>query len=240
MRLRGSDPIDVEQFGETLIPMATLERTKHGGSIRTFYGGKGHENGWWPSWKSGRNQHWEGTTQRSYLQLQECETPVRWAQAEPATFHFPPIAGHESYTPDVEVAYVDGRRTFVELKRSPDDLKDPSYRLMLAMIVEICRRIDIEFQVVFADDIFLNRQHQLNVELFSSRRFTRVTHDDLVVLERHGRDSGQRTTYGRLAEILMPDWPVAGRAIIQGLLVRRRVEIDLTQFIHDETPVLIN
>ncbi|MEJ7777021.1 MAG: hypothetical protein WKF52_06530 [Sphingomicrobium sp.] len=127
----------------------------------------------------------------------------------------------------------------VEIKRTADDLSDEDYRLTLAGVAEICRRLGWEFRIVFASEIFVNRHHRANVELFSSRRFATVTPQALRRLELYALRNGQTTTYGDLAATLRPDWEVAGKAVIQALQVRRRIEIDLTRPVHDDTTVVI-
>jgi hypothetical protein len=113
------------------------------------------------------------------------------------------------------------------------------YQLTLAGVAEICRRCGWTFQIVFAREIFESRVHRNNVELFQSRRFARVGPEHLRRLTQIASSGGSHTTYGDLSEALDPRFPPAGAAVIQALLVRRMIEIDLTDNLYPETPVRI-
>ena len=234
LRAMGTDT-DVDS--DEIIAMGQIYVAEHGGSIRTFNGGLHHECGWWPGYKRRRLQHWQGMAQRAYLLRHECDVGTLWAQSEARRFVFPHADRRRSYTCDAELRLIDGTIVIVEIKRTPNDLSDEDYRLTLAGVAEICRRIGWEFRIVFADEIFANRHHRNNVELFASRRFATVTPTSIRRLEAFATKVSQVTTYGHLAEVLRPDWAVAGKAIIQALLVRRRIDIDLTQPLDDSTRV---
>lgn len=236
-RLRRLDQLP--EAGDELVSMGDIFVTKHGGSIRTFTGNLAHENGWWPSFKRRRLQYWEGMTQRAYLLRCEVDPDVDWAQSEARRFEFPLGGRRHRYTCDVEVRKTDGSTEIVELKRDERDLDDEDYRLTLAGVAEICRRCGWTFKIVLAGEIFGGRHHRENVELFQSRRFARVGPEHLRRLEDFAFRQGQESTYGELAEALEPDFAPAGKAVLQALLVRRRVNIDLTQLLYDETPVQI-
>jgi hypothetical protein len=219
--------------------MGDMYVTDHGGSLRTFPGNLTHENGWWPSYKRRRNQHWEGMAQRNFLLSAECDLDVIWAQSEARRFEFVLDGRRRRYTSDVEMHLADRRPEIVEIKRDEDDLADEDYQLTLAGVAEICRRCGWLFKIVFAREIFASRTHRKNVELFQSRRFARVGRDHLRRLTEIAACDGPDHTYGDLSAALDPNFPPAGAAVIQALLVRRMIEIDLTQHLYPETPVRI-
>jgi len=227
------------EAGDELVSMGRMYVTAHGGSLRTFTGNLAHENGWWPSYKRRRLQHWEGMTQRAYILRCEVDPEVHWAQTEHRRFEFPLDGRIRRYTCDVEVRKVDGSTEIIELKRNERDLEDEDYRLTLAGVAEICRRCGWTFRVVLAPEIFVSRQHRDNVELFQSRRFARVGPEHMRRLDSFALLHGQDSSYGELAEVLEPNFAPGGKAVLQALLVRGRINIDLTQSIFDETPVRI-
>ena len=228
-----------EAAADEIVPMGTMIVRADGGSMRTFSGGLSHENGWWPSWKRHRLQHFEGMAQRDQILLSECSPDVEWFQSEGRRFEFTDAGEKHLYTCDLEERGVDGRIGIVEVKRGPRDLDDAGYRRKLAVVAEICRLCDMDFRIVYRNEIFANRRHRANVELFASRRFARVDPLHLHRLETSAYARGSVLTYADLADLIEPGRPHAGKAVIQALLIRRRVAIDLTARLHDETPVTI-
>jgi hypothetical protein len=218
--------------------MAQMTIAEHGGSLRTFNGKQAHENGWLPLSKGQRMMHYEGSAQESYLLRTECDPDVEFAISESRTLRAThPIAFE--YTNDVEERMTNGRTLITEIKSDERQLQDPDYAMKLEIVEEIYRRIDIDFQIVLAEDIFENRHHRENVELFSSRRFVHIDRIHIRRLEAHAMKTGGQSTYGDIAEALVPGNRVQGKALVQGLLIRRRVTIDLTQLIHDGTQAMI-
>lgn len=230
---------DTDPDGDELTAMAHMFVRADGGSLRTFSGGLSHECGWWPSYKRGRVQHWEGITARYGTLLAECDPDIEWAQTEARRFEFILDGKRHRYTADQEQHRIDGSIRLVEYKRDARDLSDAGYRTTLAAVAEICRRCCIEFAIVYRDELFANRFHRANVELFSSRRFARVGDEHVRRLETLALKHGHGTSYGDLAAALEPNRPMAGKAVLQALLIRRRILIDLTSRIDDDTPVTI-
>jgi hypothetical protein len=230
---------NMPEAGDELISMGDVYVASHGGSLRTFTGNLAHENGWWPSYKRGRLQHWEGMTQRAYLLRCEVDPKVQWAQSEARRFEFTLAGKRRRYTCDVEVQRVDGSKKIIENKRDDRDLRDEDYRITLAGVAEICRRCGWTFEIVLAREIFSSDVHEDNVELFQSRRFAHVGPQHMRRLHNLLLKKGPESTYGELSEILEPDFPTGGAAVLQALVVRRQVHIDLEQHLFHETPVQI-
>lgn len=232
-------PLKLPEVGPELSELAEMYICPHGGSLRRFAGALPHVNGWYPSFKRHRLQHWEGTAQLSMLQNSECDWSVLWAQSEARRFRFFIDGQMREYTCDLERRLADGTTEIIELKADERHLRDRTYRLILACVAEICRRIGFKFRIVFEDEIFENASHKFNVELFSSRAFRTVTPRHIRVLEDYAIKHGSQTTYGSLAQLLEPAFPVSGKAVIQALVVRRRIKIDLRHLITDQTIVKI-
>lgn len=231
-------PFDTSWNGpdDRLISMGTMVRAADGGPLRLHRPVPGHENGVYPSWKAGTSLRWEGVGQLWRIIAAEVAHDVVGIWTESARFELP-FAGRRSYTTDLELRMADGSTTFIEVKRDERDLEDPEYARMLSATKEVCRRCGMGFEVVIRDDIFESRIHRQNAEFFASRAFGTVSDAHLDRFEGHRRRSGGQTTYGELAEALEPGRPVIGKAVVQTLAVRRRVEIDLTRRLSDAVPV---
>lgn len=225
---------------ERLTSMGEMIMEADGGSLRTFTGDRAHENGIWPSWKRRRVQHWEGTAQRYALLAAECDFTVAWAQTEPCLLRFPILDEWFDWYADMWVSRVDGPDELWEIKRDERQLEDPGYRLKLAGADEICRRIGMRFRLVMADEIIENRFHRNNLETFAARRFVSISPEHTRRFESFAIQNGPDTTYGQLANVIDPGCPARGAAVIQGLTVRRRVEIDLRQLLTNRTPLRIH
>jgi hypothetical protein len=230
---------EARRDSDELVSMADMYVADHGGSLRTFSGNLSHENGCWPSYKRRRNQHWEGMAQRNFIVSAEVDLDVIWAQSEARRFEFALAGKRRRYTCDIEKRLADGTRAIIEIKRDEADLADEDYQLTLAGVAEICRRCGWLFEIVFSREIFASRTHRDNVELFQSRRFARVGPEHMRRLTQIATCDGPDHTYGDLSAALVPSFAPAGAAVIQALLVRRMIEIDLTQHIYPETPVRI-
>ncbi len=223
-----------------LIPLAKMYRAMGGGGLRTMSGGLAHENGWMPLRKGRRQLHWQGVAQRALLVRCESDFRIEHVASESVALAFPFDDHVVHLTFDVETKAVDGTITVWEVKRDERDLADPDYRHALAMAAEIFRRCGIRFGVIFRDEIFESRTHRANAELFAGRAFVTVSRMHIDRLEAHAMSHGAQSTYGALAEALEPSARNFGKAVFQALVVRRRVEIDLTRRIRSDTPVIIH
>lgn len=230
---------DLDEVSEEAVAMATVVRAFDGGPLRTFSGGRSHENGWHISFKAGRMLHWEGET--ALFKLIECEgrPDVARINTESVGFEFVLNGMLVTYTIDIELVAPNGRVTLLEVKRTEHDLDEPDYRLRLAYVREVCRRCGIGFEVVFRADIFRSGIHRRNAALVASRGFVPFSDRHRSVLTAHRRTRRGETTYGSLAADLEPGHPVAGKAVVQAMIVSRLVDMDLTARLKDDSPVLI-
>lgn len=225
---------------ERLTTMGQMIVPVHGGSIRTFSGNQAHENGWWPSRKRGLNQHWQGETQRYALMAAECDFTVEWAQSEPCCIRAPLGDEWFEWYADLRVCRFGDCDELWEIKRDERQLEDQRYRLKLAVMDEVCRRIGIRFRLVMAHEIVLNRHHRNNLELFTSRRFLHIPPEHMRRFEGFALNHGCETTYGELARAIDPQRPKMGAAVIQALTAQRRIEIDLRSMLSPNTPLRIH
>lgn len=239
LRAFGIDPsLHPDIRSDALVTMARTFTSETGGSLRNFSGGLAHECGWYPAWKPHRLVHWEGISARDFLIESECNRDVDWMVSEGIRFHFFLAPKWRTYTADVHMS-VRGVTHVVEIKAREGAIGDDEYRLVLAGVAEICRRCGWVFRVVLGTEIFANRHHRDNCELFAFRRFVRLSERTMDRLEGFAMNRGAETTYGELAEALDPNCIERGEAFIQALTVRQRIAIDLTTRVYHRTPLRI-
>lgn len=231
---------DLPLVDDRLSGMAEMIVHPDGRAVRTFSGNLAHENGWWPDHKRRILQHWEGMAQRSALLRAASEFRINWVQTEACWICFPIGDEWFEWCCDLWVDVIDGPDELWEIKRDERQLEDPRYRLKLAGVDEICRRMGKRFRLVMADEIVLDRHHRDNLELFASRRFVTVGDEHVRRFENFAITHGADTTYGTLANHIDPACPARGAAIVQGLTCRRRIEIDLRPRLVNATPLRIH
>lgn len=226
--------------GDALVPMATMVTARDGGGLRTFSGGLAHENGWLACRIARRLVHFEGVAQRALIVRAISEHPFVRLSTESRRLEFSDGVEKYRHTIDVELTRADGSLLLVEMKRDEGDLRDPHLRRTLAGAAEIYRRCGMDFVIVFRDEVFRDRRHRVNCELVASRQFLRIDRRHLVRLEGHASRHGRSTTYGALSESLEPSSRVHGDALVQALVTRRRVEMDVSRRLTRDTGLLIH
>lgn len=239
LRAFGIDPsLHPDIRSEGLVTMAEVITSESGGSLRTFSGGLDHECGWYPAWKPHRLLHWQGISARDFLIESECNRDVDWMVSEGIRFRFYLAPKWHVYTADVHMS-VNGVKHVVEIKPRKSGIGNAEYRLVLAAVAEICRRCGWVFRLVLGSEIFVNRFHRDNCELFASRRFVRLSNFVVDRFENFAIRRGAETTYGELAEALDPTCTERGEAFIQALTIRQRIETDLASRVYHRTPLTI-
>ena len=231
---------DLPISDERLTKTAEMTVEVHGGSIRKFTGNLAHENGWWFSIKRNRVQFWEGMAQREAILAAECNFSVLCSQSEPCLIRAQFGDRWFEWYADLWLQRLDGPDELWEIKRDEKQLEDLDYRLKMAVMDEVCRRIGIRFRLVMRDEIVKNRHHRNNLELFASRRFVHIAPVYIHRFEAFAINRGFETTYGELSHAIDPLFPLKGAAVIQGLTAKRRVEIDLTRMLSPNTALRIH
>ncbi len=237
-RIRPLDgPVDVES--DRLVSMATMIRHPDGEPLRLRGVVLAHEHGRFASWKARRSLVWEGEACMEALIAGEVEHDVVDVWTESTAFDLVVEGKPHWYTVDIEQKLANGRTRLIEIKRDERDLEDPTYRLTLAAVAEICRRCDIDFGVVLRDEIYRSRRHRRNAALVSSHSWTTVGPEHERRLDAHARLTRRETTLSQLAAALEPARPLIGNAIVHALAVRRRVRLDLAGRLGPLTPLAI-
>lgn len=229
-----------ERDGDRLLPMATMVRASDGGALRTFSGGLAHENGWISCLKAKRILHWEGVAQRALIIRSMSDFAFIDINTECMRLEYSDGVTRHQHTIDVLLTRPDNSLVAVEVKRDEHDLRDVHLRRTLAGAHEIYRRCGIDFVIAFRDEIFADRHHRRNAELFASRQNVRIDRLHMLRLEDHAAAHGVRSTYGRLAEALEPASYVHGLSVLQALAVQRRVEIDIVAPLTRDTELTIH
>lgn len=220
--------------------MAVMVRAPGGAPLRLGRAVLAHEHGTYASPKSAFPLVWEGEAQQEAIIEADTDFDVEKIETESVSFEFTMDGKQVSYTVDLALRSASGRERLVEIKRDDRDLEDPEYRLKLAHVAEICRRCDIDFQVLLRADIFRSDRHRRNAAFVASRGFTTIEAHHLRRFEAHRREVGSTTSLGDLAEALEPGSPVLGEAIVHALVVRRRVRMDLTGRMLPSAPVSLH
>lgn len=235
-RMRVRTLVEENPVDDELVAMATFVRSPDGRSLTTFNGGKAHVNGFMACPKSHRLLHYQGTGQESLVLREQ----TSWRTVAIATEAFIVRWNGGEHRPDVQLTLSDGSMRLIEVKRDERDLANPRLRRNIAMASEILRRSDIGYEVVFAGEIFANARHRRNVALFASRGFAHVSKRQSDRLSERAAGGGSAATYGELVELMSPRDALGGAAVVQSLVVRRRIEIDLAQRVTADTPVTIH
>ena len=225
---------------DDLVAMAVMIRAPGGAPLRLGRAVLDHEHGTYASPKSEFPLVWEGEAQQEAIIEADTDFDVEKIETESVSFEFIMDGKPVSYTVDLAIRSAAGRERLIEIKRDDRDLEDPEYRLKLAHVAEICRRCDIDFQVLLRADIFRSDRHRRNAAFVASRGFTTIEAHHLRRFEAHRREVGSTTSLGDLAEALEPGSPVLGEAIVHALVVRRRVRMDLTGRMLPSAPVSLH
>lgn len=141
----------------------------------------------------------------------------------------------QRYRPDAVRQFVDGTIELIEVKRTADDLRDPDYRELLAVVREVARLCGWTFNVLDLEDIkgpqpFGNPralpERVRNVEaLFSRRTMELERHENRIAGRVVAR--GTPVTWRELRDQLAPADPLQGDAVIECLLARGLLSTDL-------------
>lgn len=234
-RLRRVDPqgpLLVE--GSRLAQLTVLD---HGGSDRPIItrGGK-HLRSRVGSRKTHLQQITEGRAHRDLARYDEVNPDVVDYQAHPFKMEFANGGTREVYYPDHVRQMVDGTIELIEVKRTPEDLSDETYRAKLAAVAEITRRIGWRFRILYHDDIKGPRSRMVNVEAAYMHRFISLARTQQSVISEFAVED-RPLEWGKLREWVAPGRPHWGDAILYGCIALGRVAIDLDQKVKDETIV---
>lgn len=239
LRLQSVDT-DWESAGDAILSTARLIVPYEGGAIRTIItGGKKHATGVYPSRKTGSRQYWEGFPERWMILESEVAAWVIDYQTQPFRFEFVYDGTPYTYIADHCRQLEDGTVEVIEVKRTERDLSDPDYRLKLACVHELCRQVTWSFKVAFLHRSQTTRNRQRNLELIQSRRFVTIRSSHLQALADFRRKNGPESTYEALTIALSEGHAFLGRAVVQALIARGLLTIDLDRPLVSNTPVTI-
>lgn len=235
--------LDSEDWGPTDSPtgaVAKLLVPENGSAIRPIIAGtRKHATGAYPSFKTRRTQYWEGVAERALIHEAETYPQIVCYQMNGYTLEFPFNGKTVRYTPDQVREYADGYIEFIEAKSSQRGFSDDGYNRMLLHVEAILAARGRGFRRVTGHEIFVSALHRDNVGITQSRRFVTVKPDHLDVLEKLRAANAFVVACGELARHFEPDQPLYGMAVVQALMVRRHLHIDLKSPLGADTAVWI-
>lgn len=207
--------------------IARITVFQHGGHQRpVIHRGSKHQRFRFTSTKTNTTQLGEGRGEEALAHYNKVCTAVVDYECHP--FEITIMKGDRSnrYRPDAIRVFDSGAIELIEVKRTPDDLSNPSDRETLALIAEICRRCGWDFRVFYLHDILGPQARQMNVSALYCRRSMALNRAEERIAGRLiGR--GSPIDWGTLRERLAPgDW-LHGDAVIEHLLARGMLSTDL-------------
>ena len=216
--------------------LARIVVLQHGGHQRpVITRGSKHLRFRYLSTKTGTMQLGEGKGEEWLANLNEVWTDVVDYECHPFEIHITRNGRVQRYRPDAVRQLADGTIELIEVKRDEDDLRDPEYRELLAIVAEIARLCGWVFSVLHLRDIrgpqpFGNPralpERLRNVDaLFGNRTLELDRHERRVA----GRTvaKGTPVAWGELRDQLAPHDPLQGDAVIERLLAGGMLQTDL-------------
>lgn len=206
---------------------ARITVLRHGGHERPIiHRGSKHSRFRFPSIKTGTTQLGEGKGEEWLAYLNEIWTDVADYECHPYLFEFTGGNGPFSYRPDSVRYFRDGRIEVLEVKRSPDDLRDADYRERLAEVRELCRVNGWDFRVIYLPEILGPQARQNNVISLFTRRSMELNRTEEQIAGRLA-SKGTQIEWGDLRDRLAPTDRLHGDAVIERLLARGMLSTNL-------------
>lgn len=235
-RLRVRRLVEEAEIDDEVIAMGSIELSADGRSLRTFSGKRASEVAIMACPKSHHMLHVEGATAEQYVISQQVAHQTLAIATEAMVVSW----DGGRHLPDVLLYREHGGFVVREIKRDENDLRKPRLRRNIAIAAEILRRAGIEYSIVYRREIFANVRHRKNAYIFASRGFAHVSRGQLDALDDRLACRGPEATWGEIVELLGPLDRIGAVASAQALVVRRRIEIDLTQRVRDDLPIILH
>jgi hypothetical protein len=241
----GADQHEWEVKDDATGAIATLMVTDDGGPIRPIITGmKSFGTGAYPSFKNHKTVYWEGLTERALVFEAEVYPHITRYDMNRYTLEFPFEGKRVRYTPDQVRHYVDGSIEAIEAKFDHRGFEKAEYDRLLTEVERLLSLVGWRFRRVglsdvFSSDVFSSDVHAKNVSLVQTCRFVTIAPEHFEIIDEIRRNGEIIVGYRDLAERLEPTRPLYGEAIINGLMVRRHLQIDLKTFLGPDTAVWI-
>lgn len=217
--------------------MAQIIVLEHGGHARPVINrGQQHLRSRMVSRKTGLQQIVEGRGHRDLTMWNEVNPQCLDYQAHP--FLIRGQAGGEpfDYSPDHIRLMRNGRIELIEVKRTPADLAPPAYRHKIGAVAEIARRGGWDFRILYHAAITGPRWRMRNVEAIYARRFLLLDREEQDVINAFVMN-GDPMPWSMLRDILAPDDPRRGNAVIENAVALGRIDVDLDNRITCDTVI---
>ncbi len=217
--------------------LARMTVLQHGGySLPIVTRGKKHLRVRMPSRKTGTRQMLEGPSEFFLGMDSEVRWDVRDWEGHPMVFDLVYDGRPMQYHLDLMRQLRDGTVHCIEAKRTERDLADPDYRLKLACVAEICRRVGWEFLVCYKAEIQGSKARRHNVELLFGQVYKKLERSQEKTAL-HFENDNLPVAWGSLRDALAPTSRIEGNAIINHLATRQRLAFDIDVVVTPDTLV---
>lgn len=224
--------------GEPSSLLARMTVLQHGGWNKPIITrGKKHSRIRLPSRKTGRRQMLEGPSEMFLGMDYEANWEIRDWEAHPIIWSFVYDGMPMTYEQDLMCQWRDGTVECVEAKRTVRDLADPHYRLKLACVAEITRRIGWNFRVRYKSEIVGSRTRRENVERLFGQVYKHLDPSVERTVERFVNDNAP-VAWGSLRDAVAPSSRIEGNAIVCHVSTLQRLSFDLDAKITPDTIVM--
>ena len=214
--------------------LAAIIERDDGGPMRPIATGRRRRVvGSYYSFKCGHASPWESRNELHALYHAEVRFDVVKYRTQPHTLEMIYDGQKYMFTPDLELHLADGRVEIIEIKGEFDALADPDYSAKLEMAGEIYRSIGHSFRVMDRKELEAQPRFKAIEEIQNYRR-TAITPGDTMVLSKVFKASDIVTigdikrAYGNA---------IVGMAKAYAMMVRRIIEIDITNGLGDQSTV---
>ena len=218
---------------------ATLVTVRQGGAIRTLIKGAArHPTGRYVSVKAGRAQPWKSLDELARIIVCEVDPSVRTYQVQPHRIDFHLSRRIVHFFADLRVDRRDGG---VDIELSPAG-KDVSKGDVVEWARTVYDALGWNLRVRKAEDRSRSVVVEANCRLIEGDRFAVVPPSALSVARSMIEGSGGQLPYGELIERVGASMGVVprGRAVVNAMIVRGLLELDLTKSLRPRTLVRLD
>lgn len=206
-------------------------RRQGGGHVRISNGRRARAMGRYFSVKMGNSLPWESRLELRDLYRCEVDPKITSYAVQPETMHWRWAGKARRYTPDRIDLIAGGQRRIVEVKDTFDPEKDTDYTQKLEQASQIYAALGISFEIRDGSSI-LDEPSFSAIEEIQAYRRTAITPADITTVHRELQSESKP-----LHDILSSMGGAHSKATLFAMAVRRIVDIDVTNGLHDGAAV---
>lgn len=198
-------------------------------AVRKVVTRRGHRvRGYMPSLKMGRHVEWESQHELELYRILELSGCVKSYDVQPSVEVIHVNGVEQIYFPDVEVTYLSGRKTIIEVKPSIR-LKTPKVAARMQAFTEKCRATNREFYVV-TEEVIRKEPRRTAVEELMYHRHPLNSREKFFIQTR--LQEIKPTTVSELRKLLGPE--LADLALGNGI-----VGVNLDTVLTEQSEILL-